>query len=176
MNQHINWTESKIKEENGVKTWNLFIKPSFMDTSKTEFPDGILLHFEGQEIEAELANAEKATQKFLESMITDFHEMFLDEPEFFDCDNFKVDVQSIKKDTYHHWTMVLWDVPAYSEIPKLKAYIRFTPDFCDMEFAGFNWGLSVLDKFFDSEEDALPSRMKVERFMNQMLLDYKKIM
>jgi hypothetical protein len=175
MNQNINWTESRIKEENGFKTWNLFIKPSFMDTSKTEFPEGILLHFEGQLIDEELIKAQSSVKHFLNSMINDYNNFLINEPEYFDCKNFNADIQESTSHKHHHWTMISWDVPENADNLKLKAYIRLTPDFCDIEAAGYSFGLSVTDNFFDSEEDALSSRIKIERFMNQMLIDYKKI-
>lgn len=160
MPNQIQWTQSKKVNGPFGKVWELYFAPSFLDLSKTEFPEGLLLSFDGQDDSEQLAIAEESVKHFFNCMIEDYQELKIDDKEFL---------------VNPKWTSILHDVPPFAEEIKLKAYIRLVPDIMDCEYAGYSWGLSVLNKFYDDEQDASFDRAKVERFMNQVLVAYDAI-
>lgn len=62
------------------------------------------------------------------------------------------------------WTHIYWD---FIE-GKMKAYIRFVPDFMNTEAAGFSHGISVSGNSFDTAEEANIHADRIDKFMDEM--------
>lgn len=65
------------------------------------------------------------------------------------------------------WTMVYGDSAAEG----LVYYVRFVPDFMDLEAAGFPHGLSIGNVHFASEDEAKALANAIEAFCDRMLSD-----
>lgn len=69
------------------------------------------------------------------------------------------------------WTQVYWDVnPATG---KLAAYVRLTPEFMELEAAGFSHGLSI-GGFFETNEQAVEWANTMDTFFNTMIKELRE--
>ncbi len=162
-----------IKEiHNPDGSWKLFLAPDFVDLSKTDFPNGLEFHFEGEESISNLNSAKELCNHFFNFAFNSFEEEFKEDPEYFSDSKFDLLFINPDEDYLSYWTMLCWDLPEDQTV--LKPYIRLIPGFVDSESAGAPWGFSVLNKFYQNEIDALSDRLSISRFMNYTLKKYKE--
>lgn len=156
--------------QNGVAS--VYLAPTFVDISKTDFPDGVLLG--GEDFEPEEAeNFIAALQHFFSAFVADLKDMLIEEPEFLKTSHFTEPVTMVTDDyDTRRWTSVYWD--AHDDgvnAVRLLPYVRFVPTFVDNEAAGFSHGISIFNKFFETEEEAFAASVKFENFMNIVLAE-----
>lgn len=169
MNKNISFIK-EIKNPDG--SWKIFFSPDFIDTTKTDFPDGLEFHFEGQDSIENLNSAKELCNHFFNFAFNSFEEEFKEDPEYFFSSSFNLKISEPNEDSLSYWTMVCWDIPE-NEMT-LKPYIRIIPGFVDAEAAGSSWGFSVLNKFYESEENTFSDRLKIAQFMNYVIKIYKE--
>jgi len=164
----LNFIKSSFK--NGKAT--IYLAPDFVDISKTDFPDGVLLGGETFKPE-EAENFIAALQHFFTEFMADLHYYMKEEPEFLRTKHFTEPVVTVSDDyETRRWTSVYWD--AHDDDVngvRLLPYVRFVPVFLDTEAAGFSHGISVFNRFFETKAEAFDESVKFENFMNVLLAE-----
>jgi hypothetical protein len=69
------------------------------------------------------------------------------------------------------WSQIYWDVNTITG--KLAPYVRFTPEFMDLEAAGFSHGLSI-GGFFETEKQAVAWADTMDAFFNTMVKELRE--
>lgn len=164
---------SFINHINDGKNVKIFIKPSFMNLENSEFSDGIIIFEEPVEFN-EHQKFIKALNSFFDYLLEDYFETLVDSPDYF---NFSKEFHNSQTfgSFESRWSNIYWDLCLDDEKgDRLLPYIRFIPDFVSLEYAGFSHGISVFNRFFETDKDAEEYCIKLENFMNQMILDLEK--
>lgn len=75
-----------------------------------------------------------------------------------------------RPETYRRWVSIYWDFD--KEAGGLLPYLRLTPDFMDLEAAGFSHGLG-LSGFGKNQDEVERFADRVEAFMDALIADFK---
>lgn len=149
---------------------SIYLSPDFVDLSKTEFPDGVLLCRDLSLVEGE--NFIAALQHFFSSFIDDLKELLSDDPAYLKTAHYTEPVLTVSSNyETRRWTSIYWDAHDNGVELKLLPYVRLVPVIMDTEAAGFGHGVSVLNQFFETEKEAFEASAKLENFMNVVLAE-----
>lgn len=69
--------------------------------------------------------------------------------------------------SYEKWVSIYWDYD--TNHGEMRAHVRFTPEFMDLEAAGYSHGLSIGNTNFGTKEEAEVFANSVAVFMEKML-------
>lgn len=150
---------------------SVYLAPDFVDLSKTDFPDGVLLG--GQNLSpVEAENFIAALQHFFSAFIDDLKDLLADEPAYLQTAHYTEPVITVSSDyETRRWTSIYWDAHDNGVELKLLPYVRLVPVVMDTEAAGFSHGVSVFNQFFETEREAFKASAKLENFMNVVLAE-----
>lgn len=156
-----------VNKVDGVTS--IYLAPEFMNLAETQFPVGVLIWSENFSDEAEETNYIDALNNYFKLFVEDYKETLEEDPEFFQSKHFTEFIESVD-DNSQMWTHIYWDGHFTEEHgTRLLPYVRLVVPFMDNERAGFSHGLSVFNRFFETEDEAFVWSAKLENFMNLLL-------
>jgi hypothetical protein len=158
-----------VNKVDGVTS--IYLAPEFMNLAETQFPAGVLIWSETFEDPSEEDAYIAALNNYFNLFVEDYKETLLEEPEFFKSKHFTTFIETVNDDyDSKMWTSIYWDGHFSEEHgTRLLPYVRLVVPFMDNERAGFSHGLSVFNRFFETEDEAFIWSAKLENYMNSLL-------